>query len=157
VIGLRRTQWDNHPELQRNHFKVIHEEIKAREKRTRTTWLHRVMNRVHRFAGSFLELDRAATDDEVASSIITNQVLCIHTEASELLEKMDWKHWHKKGSIDRINAKEEAIDLLHFVFNVCAALGMTAEEIKKLYLLKNDKNFERQYLGRDDNHLHDLT
>ncbi|QDB71680.1 nucleoside triphosphate pyrophosphohydrolase [Klebsiella phage Marfa] len=48
---------------------------------------------------------------------------------------------------DQLEIKFEMIDILHFVLNMFQGLGMTAEEIFKLYYLKNAENFARQDRG----------
>ncbi|AZV01088.1 nucleoside triphosphate pyrophosphohydrolase [Escherichia phage vB_EcoM_005] len=48
---------------------------------------------------------------------------------------------------DQLEIKFEMIDILHFVLNMFQGLGLTAEEIFKLYYLKNKHNFERQDNG----------
>ena len=48
---------------------------------------------------------------------------------------------------DQLEIKFEMIDILHFVLNMFQGLGMTSEEIFKLYFLKNKENFARQNHG----------
>lgn len=48
---------------------------------------------------------------------------------------------------DQLEIKFEMIDILHFVLNMFHGLGMDAEEIFKLYYLKNAENFARQDRG----------
>lgn len=48
---------------------------------------------------------------------------------------------------DQLEIKFEMIDILHFVLNMFHGLGMDAEEIFKLYFLKNKANFDRQDNG----------
>ncbi|AEO97018.1 dCTP pyrophosphatase [Salmonella phage vB_SenM-AKM_NP4] len=70
-----------------------------------------------------------------------------------------WKPWKAQhaelrnrlisemSSKDQLEIKFEMIDILHFVLNMFQGLGMSAEEIFKLYYLKNAENFERQNRG----------
>ena len=48
---------------------------------------------------------------------------------------------------DQLEIKFEMIDILHFVLNMFQGLGLTAEEIFKLYYLTNKHNVERQDNG----------
>lgn len=48
---------------------------------------------------------------------------------------------------DQLEIKFELIDIMHFVFNMAIGLGMSAEELFKLYYLKNLENFKRQDTG----------
>lgn len=70
-----------------------------------------------------------------------------------------WKPWKKRYSEmqskkiqdlspeDQLEIKFELIDQFHFFMNKFIALGMSAEEIFKLYYLKNAENFARQDRG----------
>lgn len=73
--------------------------------------------------------------------------------------KAAWKHWkknHEKATQrplseltdeELLELKFELVDELHFFFNKCLALGMTAEELYTMYLAKNKENIERQLRG----------
>ena len=41
-------------------------------------------------------------------------------------------------------AKEELVDAFHFMINISLALGLTADELAKIYVAKNIANHERQ-------------
>ncbi len=53
------------------------------------------------------------------------------------------KPWKKDFKFDSDHAKEELIDILHFLLQAFLILGMDANEIYKLYIHKNRKNFQR--------------
>ena len=96
---------------------------------------------------------------------------CIDDEFRELLTSLGemsrgdkdasavWKKWKARyaeaqakpisemSDADQLEIKFEMIDILHFVLNMFAGLGMDAEEIFKLYYLKNAENFARQDNG----------
>ena len=38
----------------------------------------------------------------------------------------------------------ELIDVMHFVFNACLAIGVTPQEFYNYYLSKNEENWNRQ-------------
>ncbi|WKV23373.1 hypothetical protein SEA1_gp0025 [Salmonella phage SEA1] len=70
-----------------------------------------------------------------------------------------WKPWKvqhaefrnrlisEMSSKDQLEIKFELVDIAHFFFNMVISLGMSAEELFKLYYLKNKHNFERQDNG----------
>lgn len=67
-----------------------------------------------------------------------------------------WKESHERRRMtmfadlspeDQLEVKFELIDAFHFMMNKFIALGMDAEEIFKLYYLKNEENFNRQERG----------
>jgi dimeric dUTPase (all-alpha-NTP-PPase superfamily) len=74
----------------------------------------------------------------------------------ELVETMDevgWKPWATSRYINTEKAKGEVVDQLHFVFNEALLLGMSADELYKKYIEKQERNRERQrdgYTGVDE-------
>jgi len=67
-----------------------------------------------------------------------------------------WKKWKKAYSsftdkkfsdlteTDKLEAKFEVIDMLHFFLNYAISIGMTPQEIYNMYMSKNKENRERQ-------------
>lgn len=113
-------------------------------------------------------------DLETAGEVLTwlrNQKDYIDDEFRELLTSLGgmsngekaasavWKPWKSDhvekfstnirdlSEKDQLEIKFEMIDILHFVLNMFMALGLDAEEIFKLYFLKNAENFARQDNG----------
>ncbi len=96
---------------------------------------------------------------------------CIDDEFRELLTSLGemhrgdkdasavWKKWKSRYTEaqnkpisemsleDQLEIKFELIDIMHFVFNMAIGLNMSAEEMFKLYFLKNVENFARQDSG----------
>lgn len=76
-------------------------------------------------------------------------VLCtaiIH-EAVELQRLTNWKWWKKMLEFDENQAKEELIDVWHFVVDASIELGMTPQNIVDEYIKKNQINKDRQKNG----------
>lgn len=114
--------------------------------------------------------DKLATAGDVVAWM-REQKDCIDDEFRELLTSLGemsrgekdasavWKKWKARyqeaqakpitdmSPKDQLEIKFEMIDILHFVLNMFAGLGMSAEEIFKLYYLKNAENFARQDRG----------
>ena len=68
-------------------------------------------------------------------------------EAVELQRTTNWKWWKTPGQFDRAAAKEELIDVWHFVVQASLELGLTPDDIIKEYKRKNEINRERQRTG----------
>lgn len=68
-------------------------------------------------------------------------------EAIELQRLTNWKWWKKPTKFDQTRAREEVIDLWHFLVQTSIELGMTPNEILDEYLKKNQINKERQEEG----------
>ncbi|MFY9797569.1 MAG: dUTPase [Candidatus Nitrosopolaris sp.] len=68
-------------------------------------------------------------------------------EAIELQRLTNWKWWKKPVKFDEAQAREEIIDLWHFLVQVSIELGMTPKGILDEYFRKNLINKERQEKG----------
>jgi dimeric dUTPase (all-alpha-NTP-PPase superfamily) len=68
-------------------------------------------------------------------------------EAIELQRLTNWKWWKMPTKFDQTRAREEVIDLWHFLVQTSIELGMTPKEILDEYLKKNQINKERQEKG----------
>ena len=71
------------------------------------------------------------------------QVQCITDEAHELLHTTNWKPWRKQKP-NLIESKKEAIDIFTFVLNVFNNLGMSADDVYRMYNEKLKINYKRQ-------------
>lgn len=70
--------------------------------------------------------------------------LCAHQELAEVLDALDWKTYHnydKEYSDD--NVKEELIDVIKFILNLCIVWEMSADDIKSIFDMKTAKNITR--------------
>lgn len=64
-------------------------------------------------------------------------------ECCEMQNELAWKWW-KDTKPDKEKAKEELVDILHFVISAAIDLGMDAECLFGRYLVKNQVNHIRQ-------------
>lgn len=88
--------------------------------------------------------ERFGTTEERKINQISTAI--IH-EGVELQRLTDFKWWKHYKGFDRDAAKEELIDIWHFVVQASLALGMTAEEVRQTYKDKNAVNFRRMASG----------
>ncbi len=70
-------------------------------------------------------------------------VAVIH-EAVELQRLTNWKWWKKPHEFNEKLAREELIDILHFVIQIALELNMDADDLIKEYKSKNEINKNRQ-------------
>ncbi|MGD1838000.1 MAG: dUTPase [Nitrososphaeraceae archaeon] len=75
---------------------------------------------------------------------ISSLSIAIIHEAVELQRLTNWKWWKSPSNFDIDSAKEELIDILHFVLQASIELGMNPSEILHEYSRKHDVNKERQ-------------
>lgn len=75
---------------------------------------------------------------------IQKEVLALISELAELLDEVNFKWWKNKKPLNEDNIKMELVDILHFFVSMCLKMDMSAEELFKLYMVKNEENFKRQ-------------
>jgi dimeric dUTPase (all-alpha-NTP-PPase superfamily) len=68
-------------------------------------------------------------------------------EAVELQRLTNWKWWKKSSEFDEKSAREELIDIWHFVIQASIELGMDASAVVEEYEKKNKVNHKRQQSG----------
>lgn len=91
-----------------------------------------------------MNLDRYPKD--VEGKIASLCTAIIH-EAVELQRTTNWKWWKKPIIFNEEHAREELIDIWHFVVQASLELNLTPEDILKEYKRKNEINRDRQKNG----------
>ena len=93
---------------------------------------------------NMMNLDRYPKDTEGKVSALCTAI--IH-EAVELQRTTNWKWWKTPTSFNEAEAREELIDIWHFVVQASLELNLTPDEILKEYERKNEINRQRQKDG----------
>ena len=91
-----------------------------------------------------MNLDRYPKETEEKISALCTAI--IH-EAVELQRTTNWKWWKTPAAFNQIEAKEELIDIWHFVIQASIELNLTPDEILDEYKRKNEINRQRQKDG----------
>ncbi len=91
-----------------------------------------------------MNLDRYPKDVEGRISALCTAI--IH-EVVELQRTTSWKWWKKPTPFNIDDAKEELIDVWHFVVQASLELNLTPEDIIAEYKRKNEINRDRQRNG----------
>ena len=91
-----------------------------------------------------MNLDRYPNDVEGRISALCTAM--IH-EAVELQRTTNWKWWKTPTEFDEAEAREELIDIWHFVVQASLELNLTPDDILKEYERKNEINRQRQKDG----------
>jgi hypothetical protein len=88
-------------------------------------------------------------DEQGKGQLIYDHCQAIASEIQELINCVYWKKWattpdnrFKFKNIE--NAKEEICDLFIFGLDICAALGMSPEDLATIIARKTDINIQRQ-------------
>jgi len=93
---------------------------------------------------SMMNLDRYPKD--VEGRVATLCTAIVH-EAIELQRTTNWKWWKKPTPFNMADAKEELIDIWHFVVQASLELNLTPDDIVKEYKRKNEINRNREKNG----------
>ena len=93
---------------------------------------------------SMMDLSRYPSSIDGRVSALSTAI--IH-EAVELQRLTNWKWWKKPTPFDSEAAKEELIDIWHFVIQASLELGMTPSDVVSEYRKKNQLNRNRQASG----------
>ena len=91
-----------------------------------------------------MDLDRYPNDIEGRVAALCTAI--IH-EAVELQRTTNWKWWKKPTEFNQAEAKEELIDIWHFLIQASLELDLTPDDILKEYQRKNEINRQRQKDG----------
>ena len=105
--------------------------------------LEEIFSMQNEFA-SMMDLSRYPPSVEGRISGLSTAI--IH-EAVELQRITNWKWWKKSLPFDNLAAREELIDIWHFVVQASIELGMSPSDILGEYKKKNRVNRDRQTSG----------
>jgi len=86
-----------------------------------------------------------------AGRALKNYIDALSSECHELQDCMSWKHWYREAREGRQyqlqdlqNARVEATDMLFFWISICQVLGLTPDDVYRLYAKKLGINHNRQ-------------
>jgi len=78
------------------------------------------------------------------SEWLQRKAIALNVEMAEVMDEVNYKWWKNNAEIDKQKVKEELVDVFHFFVSMCLDVGMTGDELHKLYIEKNEKNVSRQ-------------
>ena len=93
---------------------------------------------------NMMNLDRYPKDTEGKVSALCTAIM---HEAVVLQRTTNWKWWKTPTEFDEAEAREELIDIWHFVVQASLELNLTPDDILKEYERKNEINRQRQKDG----------
>jgi dimeric dUTPase (all-alpha-NTP-PPase superfamily) len=91
-----------------------------------------------------MKLDRYPNNTEGRISALCTAIM---HEAVELQRTTNWKWWKTPVEFNEIEAREELIDIWHFVVQASIELKLTPDDIIDEYKKKNEINRKRQRTG----------
>ncbi len=98
--------------------------------------------------------DEIPADREKQNEWLRKYALAMTQEIAELVDSTNWKWWRTKVDLyDEQNIKVELVDILHFWVSACQVMGLSAEDVFRMYTQKNQINAARQdrgYITKDE-------
>ena len=91
-----------------------------------------------------MDLDRYPKDVEGKISVLCTAIM---HEAVELQRTTNWKWWKTPTAFNEVEAKEELIDIWHFLIQASIELNLSPADILKEYQRKNEINRQREKSG----------
>ena len=99
---------------------------------------------LQRGLSDMMNLDRYPKNSEGRISALCTAIM---HEAVELQRTTNWKWWKTPSEFNENEAREELIDIWHFVVQASLELNLTPDDIVEEYKKKNKINRERQLNG----------
>ena len=103
-----------------------------------------VIFKLQKSLSDMMNLDRYPKDSEGRISALCTAIM---HEAVELQRTTNWKWWKTPVEFNVSEAREELIDIWHFVVQASIELNLTPDDIVDEYKKKNNINRERQKNG----------
>lgn len=85
--------------------------------------------------------------EKTMSEWVIGTTIAMESEIDEIRREVDWKWWKNPQGIDDerlARLQGEIIDLWHFLPSLSMRVGLTAEDVHRLYMEKNAENHDRQ-------------
>jgi dimeric dUTPase (all-alpha-NTP-PPase superfamily) len=110
--------------------------------------LQRELNRFTFEKNSLVGFDAISGERRLQNEWVRNYALAMTQELAELVDSTNWKWWRTKVDLfDEQNLKVELVDILHFWVSACQVMGLSAEDVFRMYTQKNAINAQRQERG----------
>jgi dimeric dUTPase (all-alpha-NTP-PPase superfamily) len=75
---------------------------------------------------------------------VRDLTVAIEDEISEIRSEINWKWWKNPKPVDVTALQGEVIDVWHFLLSMSRVVGLTADDIHRVYMEKNAENHARQ-------------
>jgi len=110
--------------------------------------LQRELNRNTFEKNGLVGFDAIPCERRLQNEWVRNYALAMAQELAELVDSTNWKWWRTKVDLfDEQNLKVELVDILHVWVSLCQVMGLSAEDVFRMYAAKNAINAQRQERG----------
>ncbi len=82
--------------------------------------------------------------DKTIDEWVVGLTIAMESEIDEIRREVAWKWWKNPKPIDKDALQGEVIDMWHFLLSLSRVVGLTPNDIHRLYTEKNAENHDRQ-------------
>lgn len=75
---------------------------------------------------------------------VTGLTMAMESEIDEIRREVNWKWWKNSKEVDTKALQGEVIDIWHFLLSLSRVVGLTPDDIHRIYMEKNAENHARQ-------------
>ncbi|MGE7843907.1 dUTPase [Lysinibacillus sp. NPDC093712] len=75
---------------------------------------------------------------------VVGLTIAMESEIDEIRREVSWKWWKNPKPIDQEALQGEVIDMWHFLLSLSRTVGLTPNDIHRIYMEKNAENHARQ-------------
>lgn len=90
---------------------------------------------------------RITTERSIAKTTdewVIGLTIAMESEIDEIRREVNWKWWKNEKHIDQDALQGEVIDMWHFLLSMSRVVGLTPDDIHRIYMEKNAENHARQ-------------
>lgn len=75
---------------------------------------------------------------------VVGLTIAMESEIDEIRREVNWRWWKNSKPIDQTALQEEIVDVWHFLLSLSRVVGMSPDDIHRIYMEKNAENHARQ-------------
>jgi len=90
---------------------------------------------------------RIITERGIAKTIdewVVGLTIAMESEIDEIRREVNWRWWKNSKTINQDALQEEIVDMWHFLLSISRVVGMSPDDIHRIYMEKNAENHARQ-------------
>lgn len=134
---LSSEKWDDDYALRQSEISQLFNKI-TNDPKDKLTQMYEMQTDLDYRIITERQIDKS-TDDWVRDITIA-----MESEIDEIRREVNWKWWKNPKPIDRNALQGEVIDMWHFLLSLSRVVGLSANDIHRLYIEKNAENHARQ-------------
>lgn len=92
----------------------------------------------------FVAMQHPEKTNKNLSEWVIGLTIAMESEIDEIRREVNWKWWKGEKQIDFNLLHSEVIDMWHFLISLSYRVGLSPDDVMKIYLEKNEENFKRQ-------------